>query len=108
MKKTLWLKTVLTNKTISLMEPTTVIVAISLNLMAADTTTVAVEVSLHALRMMTAVTKNAADLQVGVEALQAAHLKVAALQAVVAHVNLKATTTETLTQTPLLKSISQP
>jgi hypothetical protein len=78
----------------------------TLSLMAVDTTTVGEEVSLHTLRMMTAVTKSAADLQVEEEALMAVDLKVVVLQAVVAHVNLMIT--EILTQRPLLKSISQP
>ena len=96
------------NRTISLMEATTVIVERTLHLMATETTKVAEEASLHALRMMTAVTKNAADLKVGEEALQAVHLKIAALQAAVAHAKLLPMTTELLTQRPLLKSISQP
>jgi hypothetical protein len=106
LKKTHWLKTVETNTTISLMEPTTVIVARTLNLTAVETTTVT-EANLQILWMMTAATKNAADLQVGEEALQAVDLKLAVLQAVVAHAKLLSMTIEILTHPPLLKSISQ-
>jgi hypothetical protein len=89
------------------MEPTTVTVATCLNLMAVDTTKVAEVANLQILRMMTAVTKNAADLQVEEEALQAVDLKTAALQAAVAHAKLLSMTIEIPIQRPLLKSISQ-
>ena len=110
MKKTLRLLTVATNTTISQMEVTMVIVEtiLYLNLMAVDTTTVGEEASLHVLRMMTAVTKNAADLKVGEEVLQTVDPKVAPLQAVIAHGKPLSMTTEILTQIPLPKSISQP
>ena len=110
MKKTLKLLTVETNTTISRMEVTMDIVekTHNLNILAADTTMVAEEASLHALRMMTAVTKNAADLKVGEEDLQAVDPKVALLQVVVAHGKPLSMTTEILTQIPLPKSISQP
>jgi site-specific recombinase XerD len=108
LKRTHWLRTVATNTTKSQMELPTVSVETFLKLMAVDTTTVAEEASPHTLRMMTPLTKNAADLPVEEEALQLVDLKDVELHAVVAHAKLLSMTIEILTQRPLLKSISQP
>jgi hypothetical protein len=107
LKETLQHRTVNNNRMLSLMEPPTAIMAKTLNLMAVDT--VGEEASLHPLRGVMAVTKNAADLHLEEEALQAVDLQVAEVHAVVAQRHkLLWMTTEILTQIPLLKSISQP